>query len=91
MPEVNRNKNIGEKGVNMNANTFRLYLAKMNWEDRGVEGFGDLGYLTADRYNASMAQLAAGAVLWEGGTLKDAQFTPGQVLALPGWWLLHCI
>lgn len=83
MPEVNRNKNIGEKGVNMNANTFKLYLAKMNWEDRGVEGFGDLAYLTAEAYNASMARLAAGAALWEGGTLKDAQFSPGQVHALP--------
>ena len=81
MPEVNRNKNIGEKGVNMNVNTFKKFLAKMNWEDRGVPSFGDLSYLTADQYNASMAQLAASAALWKNGNLKDAQFARGQVPA----------
>lgn len=30
-PEVNRNKNIGEKGVNMNSQVFRQYLAQMSF------------------------------------------------------------
>ena len=30
-PEVNRNLNIGEQGVNMNSQVFRQYLSKMSF------------------------------------------------------------
>lgn len=35
-PEVNRNKNIGEKGVNMNSQVFRQYLAQMSFNQELV-------------------------------------------------------
>ena len=79
MPEVNRNKNIGQKGVNMHHDTFTKYIAKANWEEQGVDGFRDLTYLTRDKYAASVTQLAANATLWEGKALSRREFQPGQV------------
>lgn len=35
-PEVNRNLNIGEKGVNMNSQVFRQYLTKMSFNQELV-------------------------------------------------------
>ena len=81
VPEVSRNKNIGEKGVNMHGSTFNKYIAKQKWEERGVEGFGDMAYLTTDKYAAGVTQLAANATLWEGRALTRTQFQPGQVPA----------
>ncbi len=37
VPEVNRNKNIGEVGANMNKQQFRRYLANMGWNDKEVQ------------------------------------------------------
>ena len=82
VPEVNRNKNIGERGANMNANYFKTYLASMNWAEQGVgeEGFGDLAYLTGKGpYRAGMTQLLAAATPWLGGSLKETALDPGQV------------
>ena len=35
-PEVNRNKNIGEKGVNMNSQVFMQYLTRMSFNQELV-------------------------------------------------------
>lgn len=37
-PEVNRNKNIGEVGANMNKSAFKRYLAAMAWSAEEVRG-----------------------------------------------------
>ena len=36
VPEVNRNKNIGEVGANMNKQQFRRFLAQMAWNEQTV-------------------------------------------------------
>lgn len=78
MPEVSRNKNIGEIGANMNAATFRKFLDGMAWAQVPVEDFGDLGYLRKDAYEAAQAELLALAELWQ-GSFKDATFEAGKV------------
>ena len=78
MPEVSRNKNIGEIGANMNAATFRKFLDGMAWAQVPVEDFGDLGYLRKDAYEAAQAELVALAELWQ-GSFKDATFEAGKV------------
>ncbi len=35
-PEVNRNYNIGEKGVNMNSQVFKQYLTQMSFNQELV-------------------------------------------------------
>jgi len=45
VPEVNRNKNIGEEGSNMDKYSFKRLIAKMNWKqnDDGGDNGGDNG------------------------------------------------
>lgn len=78
VPEVSRNRNIGEVGANMNAATFRKFLNGMAWAQAPVENFGDLDYLQQEAYEASQAELTAAAQLWQ-GSFKDAAFEPGKV------------
>ena len=42
-PELNRNKNIGETGANMNRRAFRRFLASMAWAEQAVSGAGRVG------------------------------------------------
>ena len=78
MPEVSRNKNIGEVGANMNAATFRKFLNGIAWAQEPVTSFGGLRYLQKDAYEAAQAQAMAAAELWQ-GSFEDAHFEPGQV------------
>ncbi len=78
MPEVSRNKNIGEIGANMNAATFRKFLHSMAWAQEPVLDFGDLGYLRRETFEASQAELIAGAELWQ-GSFRDATLEAGKV------------
>lgn len=48
-PEVNRNKNIGESGANMQKSVFKRYLARMAWSTTPVLDWGDLNYLLLER------------------------------------------
>lgn len=78
MPEVNRNRNIGEVGANMNSGTFKKYLQAMNWAEHGEDDFGDLHYLEKAKYEENMASLISKAEIWTTG-LKDANFEAGKV------------
>jgi hypothetical protein len=42
-PEVNRNRNIGEVGTNMNKQSFRRYLSTMGWSTEEVGRAGQGG------------------------------------------------
>ena len=78
MPEVSRNKNIGEIGANMNAATFRKFLNGMAWAQVPVEDFGNLSYLRQDAYEATQSRLVSSAQLWQ-ESLIDAAFEPEKV------------
>ena len=78
-PEVNRNRNIGEKGANMRANYYRQYLRSMQWAEQGADGFGDLSQLALPAYEERTARLVAAAVPWPGGSMEEAPLTPGHV------------
>ena len=77
MPEVSRNRNIGEIGANMNAATFKKFLGGIAWAQEPVLSFGDLSYLQKEAYEAAQAQAMAAAELWQ-GSFGDAHFEPGQ-------------
>ena len=78
VPEVSRNKNIGEIGANMNAATFRKFLNGMAWAQVPVKDFGNLGYLHKDAYEATQTELVSSAQLWQ-ESFTDAAFEPGKV------------
>ena len=78
MPDVSRNKNIGEIGANMNTATFNKYLAGMAWAQEPVLDFGDLSYLKLDAFKATQAKLIAGAELWQ-GSFMDTTLEAGGV------------
>jgi hypothetical protein len=78
VPEVNRNKNIGEVGANMNAQIFKTFLGGMAWAEQGTDGFGNLQYLTKSRYDDHMKNLIGTADLWS-GSLQDSKFEAGKV------------
>ena len=82
VPEVSRNRNIGEVGANMNAATFRKFLNGMAWAQVPVTDFGDLAYLHQTAYEAKQAELVSSAHLWQ-GSFKDARFEPGKVKPCP--------
>ena len=77
MPEVSRNRNIGEIGANMNAATFKKFLGGMAWAQELDVNFGDLSYVQKEAYEAAQAQAMAAAELWQ-GSFGDAHFKPGQ-------------
>lgn len=79
VPEVSRNRNIGEVGANMNAATFRKFLQGMAWAQEPIEDFGDLGYLRRDAYEAAQADALAKAELWQ-GSLANAAFEAEKVI-----------
>ena len=91
VPEVNRNKNIGKKGVNMDARVFKKFLGDMSWAEQGVEDFGSLDYLMKAQYEQNMIQLLDDAEVWE-GPLDVNAFTPGKVfsVAVEVWPCLRC-
>lgn len=62
-PEVNRNRNIGEVGVNVNKHFFKTHLSQMTWQRESVRDFGDLSYLTAARYEEGIRTLLRRSVL----------------------------
>ena len=78
MPDVSRNKNIGEIGANMNAATFRKFFNRMAWAQEPVLDFGDLSYLKRDAFEAAQAKLMAGAELWQ-GSFRDTTLEAGKV------------
>ena len=84
MPEVNRNKNIGSKGANMQTSVFNRYLAKMLWSQDPVAHWGDLSYLLLETYTTMMRAAIQAAKLWDQPmTLRAvAAATPGQVMCL---------
>lgn len=63
---MNRNKNIGEAGANMQRSVFKRYLAKMSWSREAVTDWGDLSYLLLSNYDEHLRQLLHKAQLWEG-------------------------
>ncbi len=65
-PEVNRNKNIGEKGANMQRLVYRKYLSKMNWSQQPVSDWGDLSGLLQPQYDRELSKLVGKAEPWEG-------------------------
>ena len=65
-PEVNRNKNIGEKGANMQRLVFRKYLSKMSWSQKPVLEWGDLSYLLQPAYDAELSKLVEEAAAFDG-------------------------
>mmetsp|Transcript_11262 Transcript_11262/g.33832 ORF Transcript_11262/g.33832 Transcript_11262/m.33832 type:complete len:752 (-) Transcript_11262:379-2634(-) len=56
-PEVNRNRNFGERGANMNRIYHRAYLHYMTWHEDTVRDFGDLSYLVKGNYERGMRTL----------------------------------
>ncbi|KAI3435729.1 hypothetical protein D9Q98_001787 [Chlorella vulgaris] len=87
VPEVNRNKNIGEEGANMNKQAFRRYLKTMGWnQNQTVSLWGDLSYLLQPAYAAEMRRQLAAAEPWEGqvgaGRRTAAKPRPGAVYAV---------
>lgn len=62
-PEVNRNRNIGEVGANVDKRFFRDHLSQMNWQAAPVHNFGDLSYLVAATYEERMRALLERATL----------------------------
>ena len=65
-PEVNRNKNIGEKGANMQRLVFRKYLSKMSWSQQPVSDWGNLSYLLQPTYDADLSKLIEDAAPFYG-------------------------
>jgi hypothetical protein len=66
VPEVNRNFNIGEKGANMEAQTYNKYLSKMMVSSQLPEHYGDLTYLTQPVYEHWITSLIARATSYTG-------------------------
>lgn len=71
-PELNRNRNIGEVGANMDASLYRRWLGQMDWAEGGrvvapevgaQHPFGDLSYLLQEPYGASLREAIASADL----------------------------
>lgn len=59
-PELSRNKNIGENGVNMHAEWFRNSFSTLAWSER-VHDFGNLSYLLEANYESHVRLLVARA------------------------------
>ena len=66
VPEVNRNFNIGEKGANMEAQTYNKYLSKMMVSSQLLNDYGDLTYLTKPVYEHWIVSLVARATPYTG-------------------------
>ncbi|DBA72905.1 TPA: hypothetical protein ACH3X2_009866 [Trebouxia sp. C0005] len=62
-PEVNRNYNIGEKGVNMNSQVFKQYLTQMSFNQELIMDYGDLSYLLEAEYEQQLVALSQDAEL----------------------------
>ncbi|KAL3157358.1 hypothetical protein ABBQ32_011839 [Trebouxia sp. C0010 RCD-2024] len=62
-PEVNRNRNIGEKGANMNSQVFKQYLAQMSFNQELMKDYGDLSYLLDAEYERQLVALSQDAEL----------------------------
>ena len=86
-PELNRNKNIGEVGANMDASLYRRWLGHMDWAEPGRAGlpagasagagrFGDLSYLLQPRYDAAMRAAIAGASVRVSGAQSPRALAP---------------
>ena len=41
-PQINRNRNIGERGANMDRSVFRRFLSKMTWNSKMVNCLGQI-------------------------------------------------
>lgn len=62
---MNRNKNIGKHGANMQKSVFKRYLAHMLWSRQPVLDWGDLSSLLLPQYEAKMEALVANATIWK--------------------------
>jgi alpha-1,3-mannosyl-glycoprotein beta-1,2-N-acetylglucosaminyltransferase len=62
VPEVSRNKNIGEFGVNLQGGSFFEYLKSIAWNEATDTDFGDLSYLRRDHYDAHITDLISRAI-----------------------------
>lgn len=84
-PEVNRNKNIGERGTNIQRSVFKRYIAQMTWHDQGTEDLGDLSYLLLPNYQAYIQGLIESATTWTGqmSTVAVSGLPGGQVWLIP--------
>ncbi|KAK9838605.1 hypothetical protein WJX84_002304, partial [Apatococcus fuscideae] len=65
VPEVNRNRNIGERGANMERSVFKKFLQKMTWNSKMVTDYGDLRYLLAANYNSAVRDLLKRSQSWD--------------------------
>ena len=85
VPEINRNKNIGQKGVNMQTSVFKRYLAQMSWSTEPIHDWGDLSYLLLHNYTAHLQDLLSAARLWDQPLTARAitQGERGQVTISP--------
>jgi hypothetical protein len=75
VPEVNRNFNIGEKGANMEAQTYSKYLSKMMVSSELLHDYGDLTYLTQPVYEDWITSVVARATPYT-GTLTAPEGAP---------------
>uniref|UniRef100_A0A1D2AAN0 Alpha-1,3-mannosyl-glycoprotein 2-beta-N-acetylglucosaminyltransferase n=1 Tax=Auxenochlorella protothecoides TaxID=3075 RepID=A0A1D2AAN0_AUXPR len=77
VPEVNRNRNIGEVGANMDRAAFRKSLQTMGWaREAPAAGFGDVRYLLQPAYDAAARAAVAGAQILPPAALRGAAPPP---------------
>lgn len=74
-PEVSRNRNIGESGVNVSPKAFRATLAGIATNDDPDVALGSLQYLKQDRWDSSTRDAIRTATPW-----GDLPFTAESVL-----------
>ncbi|KAK9847547.1 hypothetical protein WJX84_001936 [Apatococcus fuscideae] len=77
-PELNRNRNIGERGANMDRSVFKKFLSKMTWNSQMVTDYGDLRYLLAENYNQNVRSLLDQAKPWP-WQVEGVNVPPGKV------------
>lgn len=73
-PEVSRNRNIGESGVNVSPQAFRATLAGIASNDDPDVALGSMDYLHRDRWDAATREALRTAMPW-----GDLPFTPDAV------------
>ncbi|GAB4822166.1 hypothetical protein N2152v2_009212 [Parachlorella kessleri] len=82
-PEVNRNRNIGEVGANMNKDTFRRLLATMGWSTAQHVDLGDLSYLLKPAYSAALQRQLAEAEYVDPKLIHRQDLRAGQLYYVP--------
>lgn len=66
VPEISRNRNIGEEGANMNQKMFNEKLKKINFYEGKETDFGDLNYLKYENYEENLYEKVKNAKIING-------------------------